>query len=50
MNTVDPEDYESLQYFERVLRSSGIISALKEAGINEGDTVSVYDIEFEFVI
>ena len=50
MNTVDPEDYESLQYFERVLRSSGIISALEKAGISQGDTVSVYDIEFEYVM
>ncbi len=49
MNTVDPDDYESLQYFERVLRSSGIITALEQAGIHAGDTVSVYDIEFEFV-
>ena len=49
MDTIDPEDYESLQYFERVLRSSGIINALKEAGITEGDTVSVYDIEFEYM-
>ena len=49
MNTVDPEDYESLQYFERVLRSSGIIDALVKAGVKEGDTVSVYDVEFEYV-
>ncbi|MBE6727273.1 MAG: GTPase ObgE [Ruminococcaceae bacterium] len=49
MNTVDPDDYESLQYFERVLRSSGIITALEQAGINAGDTVCVYDVEFEFV-
>ncbi|MBQ3817193.1 MAG: GTPase ObgE [Clostridia bacterium] len=49
MNTVDPEDYESLQYFERVLRSSGIIDALVKAGVKEGDTVSVYDIEFDYV-
>ena len=49
MNTVDPNDYESLQYFERVLRSTGIIAALENAGIREGDTVSVYDIEFDFV-
>ena len=49
MNTVDPDDYESLQYFERVLRSSGIIDALKKAGVKEGDTVSVYDVEFDYV-
>ena len=49
MNNVNPEDYESLQYFERVLRSSGIIDALIKAGVREGDTVSVYDVEFDFV-
>lgn len=50
MNNVDPDDYESLQYFERVLRSSGIIKALEKAGIEEGDTVSVNDFEFTFVL
>ncbi len=49
MNRVDPDDYESLQYFERVLRQSGIIEALEDKGIAEGDTVSVYDVEFDFV-
>lgn len=49
MNTVDPDDYESLQYFERVMRQTGIIDALRKAGIQEGDTVSVYDVEFDFV-
>ena len=45
----DLDDYESLQYFQRVLISSGIIDALREKGIEEGDIVSVYDFEFEFV-
>ncbi len=49
MNRVDPDDYESLQYFERVLRQSGIIKALEEAGVQEGDTVNVLDVEFDFV-
>ncbi len=49
MNTVDPDDYESLQYFERVLRQTGIIDALRKAGVQEGDIVSVYDVEFDFV-
>ena len=49
LETVDPDDYESLQYFQRVLRSSGIIDALINAGVSEGDTVSVYDIEFDYV-
>ena len=50
MNTIDPDDYESLQYFERVLRQTGIIEALEEAGVQEGDTVNVLDIEFDFVV
>lgn len=43
------DDYESLQYLQRVLQSSGIIDALVEKGIQEGDTVSIYDLEFDFV-
>ena len=43
------DDPDGLQYFERVLRSSGVIDALEAAGIQEGDTVSIYDLEFEFV-
>ena len=50
MNTIDPDDYESLQYFERVLRQTGFIEALEKAGINEGDTVDVLGIEFDFVV
>ena len=49
MSDINPDDFESLQYFERVLRSSGIIDALKAGGIKEGDTVSVYDVEFDYV-
>jgi len=49
LETVDPEDYESLQYFQRTLQDSGIIQALVNAGVQDGDIVSVYDIEFEFV-
>lgn len=45
----DLDDYESLQYFQKVLVSSGIIDALREKGISEGDTVSIYDLEFDFV-
>ena len=49
METIDPEDYESLQYFERVLRQTGIIKELVKAGVQEGDTVVVYDFEFDYV-
>ena len=46
---VDVEDYESLQYMQRVLEKSGVFDALREQGIQEGDTVSIYDVEFEYV-
>ena len=49
LQRTDLDDYESLQYFQRVLISSGIIDALRERGISEGDTVSIYDLEFDFV-
>ncbi len=48
LQRTDLDDYESLQYFQRVLHSSGIIDALKERGIEEGDTVSIYDLEFDY--
>ena len=49
LRTVNMEDYSSLQYFQRVLRSSGIIDALEEKGIQEGDTVDILGFEFDFV-
>ena len=47
--SVNMDDYESLQYFQRVLRESGIIDKLEEMGVKEGDTVDVCDFRFEFV-
>lgn len=49
MRTVDPDDYSSLQYFQRVLINSGIIAKLEEMGVNEGDTVNIEGFEFDFV-
>ncbi len=49
INSVNFDDYESLQYFQRVLIQTGVIDALRDAGIQEGDTVSIYEIEFDFV-
>jgi GTP-binding protein len=46
---IDIEDYEALQYMQRVLEKSGVFDALKEKGIEEGDVVSIYDIEFEYI-
>ena len=49
MQTINFNDYESMQYFQRVLIAGGVIDALREAGCTEGDTVSLYDLEFDFV-
>ena len=35
-------------FFQRYLKEKGIIEALEEKGIQEGDTVRIYDMEFEF--
>lgn len=35
-------------FFQRYLREKGIIEALEEKGIQEGDTVRIYDLEFTF--
>jgi GTP-binding protein len=32
-----------------VLLKSGTIDKLREAGVKDGDTVSIYDFEFDFV-
>lgn len=49
LSAVNMDDYESLQYMQRVLEKTGIFDALREKGIGEGDLVSIYDYEFEFV-
>ena len=35
-------------FFQKYLREKGIIAALEEKGIKEGDTVRIYDLEFTY--
>ncbi len=49
LRTADMEDYESLQHFQLVLKSSGILAELERRGIKEGDAVSVCGYEFDYV-
>ncbi len=49
MGNINFSDYESLNFFQRVLIKNGVINKLREAGVEEGDTVSIYDFEFDFV-
>ena len=48
MSNTNFADYESRMYFDRCLRSSGLFTTLEEMGIEDGDTVSIYDFEFEY--
>ena len=50
LNGTNVEDYESLQYFQRRLRDSGIIDRLEEMGVKDGDTIRIEDFEFDYVI
>ncbi len=49
MDKTNPNDYEQLLYFQNVLEKSGIIDALRDYGVQNGDTVVIYDFEFDFV-
>ena len=42
------DDYESRNYFDIQLRKSGLFARLEEMGIQDGDVVSIYDLEFEY--
>ena len=48
MGNINFSDYESRMYFDRTLRESGLFQQLEERGIQDGDTVSMYDFEFEY--
>ena len=40
---------ESLNYFHRTLRKLGVIDALRQAGAEEGSTICIDEMEFDFV-
>lgn len=49
LGSVNIDDRESLQYFQRTMKNMGVIEALLEKGVRGGDTVRVGDIEFEYI-
>ena len=49
MGQINFSDYESLNYFQRVLQKSGVFEALEAKGCRDGHTVSIYGFEFEYV-
>ncbi len=42
------DNYDSMQYFQRQIRERGVDKALKKAGVKNGDTVCIMDVEFEY--
>ena len=46
MANVNFGDYESRNWFDRMLRQSGLFDRLEEMGIQDGDIVSLYNLEF----
>ena len=49
INSTNFDDYESISYFQRQLEAAGVYAALEEAGIEEGATVNIYDVEFDYI-
>jgi len=48
VENINFDDYEARNYFDQQLRKCGLFARLEEMGIQDGDTVDIYDIEFEY--
>ena len=46
--TINFSDYESRMYFDKVLREAGVFERMEKMGVKDGDTVSMYDLMFEY--
>ncbi len=48
VSNVNFSDEESMRYFDRRLREAGVFERLEQMGIKEGDTVSIYNLDFDY--
>ncbi|MDD3921065.1 MAG: GTPase ObgE [Eubacteriales bacterium] len=48
LDTTDPDDETSMRRFQQMLVKTGIVAALRERGVKEGDTVRLGEWEFDF--
>lgn len=46
--SVDFEDMESIRYFQSIMEKTGVFDKLRSIGVQDGDTVRIYDLEFEY--
>ena len=42
------ESEKGFEFFQRFLKENGILEKLEELGIEEGDTVRMYGLEFDY--
>ena len=49
IDSVNFGDRESIAFFQRILKQSGVIDALYAKGCKDGDTVNIYGVEFDFI-
>ena len=48
ITNINFDDYESRNYFDIQLHKCGLFKRLEEMGIQDGDTVDIYDFQFEY--
>ena len=48
VQNINFDDFESRNHFDMLLRKCGLFARLEELGIQDGDTVDIYDLEFEY--
>ena len=48
LQSINFGDYESRMYFDRVLREAGVFERLETLGVKDGDTIGIYELEFEY--
>ncbi len=48
MANVNFGDYESRNWFERKLREAGVYQQMEDMGVEDGDVVCLYNLEFEY--
>ena len=46
--SVDFEDMESIRYFQNIMEKTGVFDKLRSIGVQDGDTVRIYELEFEY--
>ena len=47
-NSTNFNDFGSLRYLYKYIEKNGAIDKLKALGLKEGDTVRIFDYEFEY--